>query len=31
MNVLAWRDATFRRTLRIVLDGYRAGTGEMRW
>ena len=24
-----WRDATFRRTLRIVMDGYRAGTGEM--
>ena len=24
-----WRDATFRRTLRIVMDGYRAGKGEM--
>lgn len=23
-----WRDATFRRTLRIVMDGYRAGKGE---
>ncbi len=29
MSVLTWSDATFRRTLRIVLDGYRAGTGEM--
>jgi len=29
MSVLAWRDATFRRTLRIDLDGYRAGTGEV--
>ncbi len=24
-----WRDTTFRRTLRIVMDGYRAGTGEV--
>jgi hypothetical protein len=23
-----WRDATLRRTLRIVMDGYRAGNGE---
>lgn len=23
-----WRDATFRRTVRIVLDGYRAGNGR---
>jgi TetR/AcrR family tetracycline transcriptional repressor len=23
-----WRDATFRRTLRIVMDGYRPGKGE---
>jgi TetR/AcrR family tetracycline transcriptional repressor len=23
-----WRDATFRRTLRIVMDGYRPGNGE---
>jgi len=23
-----WRDATFRRTLRIVMDAYRAGEGE---
>jgi TetR/AcrR family tetracycline transcriptional repressor len=23
-----WRDATFRRTLRIVMDGYRLGKGE---
>ena len=29
MNVLAWRDATFRRTLRIVMDGYPVGKGEM--
>ena len=29
MSVRDWRDATFRRTLRIVLDGYRAGTGKM--
>jgi len=26
-----WRDATFRRTLRIVMDGYQAGEGERRW
>jgi AcrR family transcriptional regulator len=24
-----WRDATFRRTLRIVMDGYRSGNGAM--
>lgn len=24
-----WRDATFRRTLRIVMDGYRTGKGAM--
>jgi TetR/AcrR family tetracycline transcriptional repressor len=24
-----WRDTTFRRTLRIVMDGYRAGKGAM--
>lgn len=23
-----WREATFRRTLRIVMDGYRAGRGD---
>ena len=25
-----WREGTFRRTLRIVMDGYRAGKGEER-
>jgi hypothetical protein len=24
-----WRDSTFRRTLRIVMDGYRGGKGAM--
>ena len=25
-----WREGTFRRTLRIVMDGYRAGKGDER-
>ena len=29
MNVLAWRDTTFGRTLRIVIDGYRVRKGRM--
>ena len=29
MSVLASRDATFRRTLPIVMDGYRVGKGKL--
>jgi hypothetical protein len=29
MNVLDWREASSRTTLRIVMDGYQAGTGVM--
>jgi hypothetical protein len=26
-----WRDTTFRRTLRIVMEGYRTEKGETSW